>query len=1180
MLKATTAKGPSLSHAWEVAKKHAGAYSGGAVALSHDGQMIACLCGGDVAFLNVHRGEVLSRLKGSGAGEDEEEIVCFVLHPFGGEIVTASRNLLLRHWDIASRTCKRAIKAHEAPVMCMDYDRTGTLVATGSADRTVKVWDIARGFCTHNFRDHGGVLSAVRFHPDPAALLLATGSEDCHVRLFDLSASCCVAEFGDHLSVVTSLSFAADGATMLSGARDQVVCLWDVPRRELLKVQPVYEAVEAIIALPAPAEEGVPEQSAAAAAAHRGRFAIAGDKGVVRVFSYAPKVTLGKFSDKPPFYHFPCLLPRLPPPPVPQEGATGRGDKLTCRCVATQPSSTLRHKVGYTSLLARPAVAVAGAPEAAGLIAVTQDHNFILMDDARTLRVGRQVVGYNDEVIDVRHVPGEGVAAWQGQQGWVAVATNSPQVRLFGLDDFSVRLLDGHADTVLAIDVSPDGRYMSTVSKDKLCLVWDLESGRPLVRCAGHADAVSAVALSRKSGPYGSGGAFVVTGGGDKTIKRWDLPIREMRTLSDEFRAATAVADAETDDAAAVGGSAGGIETRTLQAVAARSVRAHDKDINAMSVAPNDTLVATASQDRTVKLWRARDLELVGTLRGHKRGVWRAEFSPVDRCVATCSADRTVKLWSATDFSCLKTFQGHTASVLAVQFIAAGMQLMSAGADGLLKLWTIRTNECDNTFDAHEDKVWALAVVRKVVSRAGGSSKEAAGNGGDGGGGANVVLEEVVTGGADSVLKVWRDVTEQEEGRAVADREQALLREQELSTAMAHRDHVRAIDLALELRRPQRLWHVLKELLESSAAAGSVLSTASAMALGEGAGGGRSDGATEMDGVVLDAFVRTWSKERLALCLSYCRDWNTNAKKAVVAQALLSSILRCFSIDTLKGVEGCATVVDALLSYSQRHFDRVDRLAQASFICDYTLTSMQMLLPMAEDDVAAASHGKKAMANGAHGTLAARDTPIWEVAESSVARNGSSSSGGGSSSCSGGSSDNSGGDSSDDGGNEDEMGRFGEIAAMNGAGNAPPSEPEERRPEDPEEEVGASATAHSPGEVEQKPGKRRKKEAATAAAALAAATAAAATVAQGDRGAGAAAPGMRTRQKAIAAETPDPNAEKALAEAATDAGDTPKRGKTRARSATNGDTASNALASANRGGPSKPPRPERKKRRA
>lgn len=71
---------------------------------------------------------------------------------------------------------------------------------------------------------------------------------------------------------------------------------------------------------------------------------------------------------------------------------------------------------------------------------------------------------------------------------------------------------------------------------------------------------------------------------------------------------------------------AGPVALSTVAAVAA-----HDKDVNALAFSPNDSLLATASQDKTIKLWSLPSLVQVATLRGHKRGVWDIAFSPAEQ---------------------------------------------------------------------------------------------------------------------------------------------------------------------------------------------------------------------------------------------------------------------------------------------------------------------------------------------------------------------------------------------------------------------------------------------------------------------------------------------------------------------------------------------------------------------
>jgi U3 small nucleolar RNA-associated protein 13 len=106
---------------------------------------------------------------------------------------------------------------------------------------------------------------------------------------------------------------------------------------------------------------------------------------------------------------------------------------------------------------------------------------------------------------------------------------------------------------------------------------------------------------------------------------------------------------------------------------ATMTVMGHQKYINVVRVSPNDKMIASSSQDKTIKIWNSSDLMLVLTLTGHKKGVWDCSFSPVDKLLVSASGDKTVKVWNLTNGTCIATLSGHLTSLVKVSFINAGL---------------------------------------------------------------------------------------------------------------------------------------------------------------------------------------------------------------------------------------------------------------------------------------------------------------------------------------------------------------------------------------------------------------------------------------------------------------------------------------------------------------------------
>ncbi|MEB3227801.1 MAG: AAA-like domain-containing protein [Synechocystis sp.] len=117
-----------------------------------------------------------------------------------------------------------------------------------------------------------------------------------------------------------------------------------------------------------------------------------------------------------------------------------------------------------------------------------------------------------------------------------------------------------------------------------------------------------------------------------------------------------------------------------------RSLAGHDGSIYQVAFSPDGQTLATASQDNTVKLW-TRQGDPLPTLKGHTDSVYSVSFSPDGQTLASASRDRTVRLWDRRSGRPLAILEGHGKSVDDAQFSPDGQTLVSVCRDGQIRLW-------------------------------------------------------------------------------------------------------------------------------------------------------------------------------------------------------------------------------------------------------------------------------------------------------------------------------------------------------------------------------------------------------------------------------------------------------------------------------------------------------------
>ncbi|KRW99930.1 WD40-repeat-containing domain [Pseudocohnilembus persalinus] len=140
-------------------------------------------------------------------------------------------------------------------------------------------------------------------------------------------------------------------------------------------------------------------------------------------------------------------------------------------------------------------------------------------------------------------------------------------------------------------------------------------------------------------------------------------------------------------------------------AILSKTFKGHMMAVSELAMHPKKSIVATASDDFTWKIWTLPQGELIMSGEGHKDWVSGIAFHPKGTHLATSSGDCTIKIWDFINASCNLTLKDHIQPVWGIAYHDTGDFLASASMDHTSKLFDLNVGKQRQTFRGHVDSV-------------------------------------------------------------------------------------------------------------------------------------------------------------------------------------------------------------------------------------------------------------------------------------------------------------------------------------------------------------------------------------------------------------------------------------------------------------------------------------------
>jgi len=622
----------------------------------------------------------------------------FAIAPDGKTLATAGGNATQIVWDLATGRMVRQLTGHKGTGGTVQISPDGKWLATSGGEAGISLREFATGQEVARLATQSVTTAA--FSPDSRILAVVHGGNSTRIDLFDVASRSLLRSVAKPVSA-RQIVFSPDGRTLAANSLERTVWLYEVATGQL-----------------------------------RGQIDNLAHQLAGMAFSPDGEILYIGAGDKPLVAHDPLTgrLVRMFDAPAWQVSVSPDGETVA----AYGFKGEVRLLEASTGKLLRKWQAQPGPMQQ---IAFTPDGKTLATSGWQNARVHLYDVGTGKELSPgTGHSAAVMALAVSLDGKTLATAGGDRAVQLWELpaDGPARPLRRIETDRLLtfqSLAFSPDGRRLAGAASsgkydEKMVRVWEVASGREVLALQGPDDPRGA------SYPVGSGavafspdGTKLATGGHDAGFHLWDLDTgKELLRLGSGRPGAVGLAFSPDGKAIYTARINGAVEAWSLEASAdkpaagppVRTFTGHQGSPFCLAAARNAPVLVTGAADDSMRVWDTATGEQVFRGTGHEGYVHAVAVTPDGKLAASAGSDGVVRLWDLEARGERATFRGHKGRVTALAFTPDGQRLISAGQDAAVFVWAMPApSELDSRWGelAGADAARAYRAVRGLAGQ-------------------------------------------------------------------------------------------------------------------------------------------------------------------------------------------------------------------------------------------------------------------------------------------------------------------------------------------------------------------------------------------------------------------------------------------------------------------------------